>query len=113
MARPPAVLDVFSAIGHPRRRAIMSALAGEGKVVSEVVEAVGVSQPTVSEHLAALRSVGLVTCTKRGRERLYRLDPAPLQDVTEWIAGLEVFWDERIDRLGRTLAAISKEETSE
>lgn len=86
----------------------MSALAGEGRVVSELVDAVGVSQPTVSEHLAQLRSAGLVTCTKRGRERLYRLDTAPLYDITEWIASLEAFWDERIERLGRTLAAMDK-----
>lgn len=91
----------------------MSALASEGKVVSELVEAVGVSQPTVSEHLAALRSVGLVSCSKRGRERLYRLNTAPLRDITEWIATLEVFWDERFERLGRTLAAIDEEETDE
>ncbi|MFL0575897.1 ArsR/SmtB family transcription factor [Brevibacterium luteolum] len=109
MTRPPAVLDVFSAIGHPRRRAIMNALAGEGRVVSELVDAVGVSQPTVSQHLAQLRSVGLVTCTKRGKERLYRLDTAPLQDITEWIAALEVFWDGRFERLGRTLEAMDKE----
>ncbi|WP_193084322.1 ArsR/SmtB family transcription factor [Brevibacterium aurantiacum] len=109
MTRPPAVLDVFSVIGHPRRRAIMNALAGEGRVVSELVDEVGVSQPTVSEHLAQLRQVGLVTCTKSGRERLYRLDTAPLQDITEWIATLEAFWDERFERLGRTLAAMDKE----
>lgn len=87
----------------------MSALAGEGRVVSELVDAVGVSQPTVSEHLAQLRSVGLVTCTKRGRERLYRLDAAPLKDITEWITTLEAFWDERFERLGRTLDAMDKE----
>lgn len=88
----------------------MHALAGEGRAVSELVDAVGVSQPTVSEHLAQLRQVGLVTCTKRGRERVYRLDTAPLQDITAWIATLEAFWDERFERLGRTLAAIDKEE---
>ena len=88
----------------------MTALAGEGRKVSELVDAVGVSQPTVSEHLAALRSVGLVTCTKRGRERMYRLDTRPLRDITEWISTLEVFWDERIERLGQTLASIDTEE---
>lgn len=87
----------------------MSALAGEGLVVSELVDTVGVSQPTVSEHLAQLRSVGLVTCSKRGRERLYQLDTAPLQDITGWISTLEAFWDDRIERLGRTLATMEEE----
>lgn len=109
MARPPAVLDTFSAIGHPRRREILSLLAAEDKVVSELVDAVGVSQPAVSEHLAALRSVGLVKCSKRGRERLYRLDTAPLRDVADWISTLEAFWDERFARLGQLLETIDGE----
>ncbi|MFI8595642.1 ArsR/SmtB family transcription factor [Microbacterium sp. NPDC078428] len=112
MARPPAVLDVFSAIGHPRRRAIMSALAARERRVSELVVEVGGSQPTVSEHLVQLRSVGLVSSTKRGRERIYRLDPAPLDEIAEWISTLEAFWDERFERLARTVAAIDAEEES-
>lgn len=110
MVRPPAVLDVFSVIGHPRRRAIVSALAGGDKAVSELVSELGVSQPTVSEHLAALKAVGLVDSSKRGRVHLYHFDPAPLRDVTDWIAHLEGFWSERIDRLSRLVAEIDKEE---
>lgn len=87
----------------------MSALTGEAKGVSQLVDAVGVSQPTVSEHLATLRAAGLVTCSKRGRERLYRLETEPLRDITEWIATLESFWDERFERLGRTLATLEEE----
>ena len=87
----------------------MSALSGQDKAVSELVNAVGVSQPTVSEHLAVLRTAGLVKCTKRGRERLYRLDAEPLRDITDWIATLEAFWDERFERLGEALVQIDKE----
>lgn len=87
----------------------MSALASEDKVVSELVEKVGASQPTVSEHLAQLRSVGLVTCTKRGRERVYHLDTTPLRDIRDWMSTLEVFWDERIERLGKTLQMMAEE----
>lgn len=87
----------------------MGLLATDDRVVSELVAAVGVSQPAVSEHLAALRSVGLVTSSKRGRERVYRLDTTPLRDVTEWISTLETFWDERFERLGRLLETIDEE----
>lgn len=109
MARPPAVLDIFSAIGHPRRRAILGLLATEDRLVSDLVKELDVSQPAVSEHLATLRSVGLVQYRKRGRERPYRLDTAPLRDVTEWISTLEAFWDERIERLEQLLEATDKE----
>lgn len=80
--------------------------------MSELVVEVGGSQPTVSEHLVQLRSVGLVSSTKRGRERIYRLDPAPLDEIAEWISTLEAFWDERFERLARTVAAIDAEEES-
>lgn len=110
MGRPPAaVLDVFSVIGHPRRREILGLLATEDRGVSALVAELGVAQATVSEHLALLRSVGLVESRKRGRERVYRLDPQPLHDVTDWIAQLETFWDSRIDRLGRLLESIESE----
>lgn len=103
------MLDVFSAIGHSRRRKIMSLLSSEDRVVSDLVNALGVSQPTVSEHLATLKTAGLVDSSKRGRERLYHLDTRPLRDVTDWIATLDEFWTERINRLGHILETIDKE----
>ena len=88
----------------------MSALAAGDRVVSDLVVTVGGSQPTVSEHLALLRKVGLVTCTKRGRERVYCLETAPLQDITDWVRSLETFWDDRFERLGHTIQALQREE---
>lgn len=109
MARPPAVVDVFSAIGHPRRREILGLLAAEDRGVAALVTELGVSQPTVSEHLALLRSVGLVESRKQGRERVYRLETRPLHDVTDWVYRLETFWDGRIERLGRLLGTMETE----
>jgi DNA-binding transcriptional ArsR family regulator len=103
MARPPAVVDAFSAIGHPRRRALLTLLAAEDRPVTDLVAEVGLSQSAVSEHLAVLRTAGLVTSRRRGREHVYRLEPAPLREVDEWIASLGAFWDDRLDRLGQLL----------
>ncbi|MFT4030540.1 MAG: metalloregulator ArsR/SmtB family transcription factor [Protaetiibacter sp.] len=110
MTRPPAVVDVFSAIGHPRRRDLVGALAGSDKRVSELVDALGLAQSTVSEHLGVLRAVGLVDSRRQGREQVYRLDPTPLRDVTDWVAQLEVFWAERHQRLAILLETIDEEE---
>lgn len=106
MARPPAVADVFSAIGHPRRRDLVSVLAEGDKRVSDLVSELGVAQSTVSEHLGVLRSAGLVESRKDGRERVYSFDPAPLRDVTDWISRLESFWGERHRRLSLLLETI-------
>ncbi len=110
MTRPPAVVDVFSAIGHPRRRALVNVLADGDRKVTELVDALGVAQSTVSEHLGILRGVGLVDSKKQGRERVYSFDPRPLREVTDWIAHLEVFWDERFQRLATLLETMDKED---
>lgn len=110
VTRPAAVIDAFSAIGHPRRRDLVAILARGDKCVSELVDALGVAQSTVSEHLGILRSVGLVDSTKDGRVQVYSFDPTPLRDITDWISQLEVFWDERFQRLAILLQTIDRNE---
>lgn len=113
MTRPPAAPDVFSAIGHPRRRELIMALAGGEKPVADLVDTLGLAQSTVSEHLGVLRAAGLVRSTKRGREQRYTFEPAPLEDVTEWMATLEAFWGERFHRLGSLLDAMHTADTTD
>lgn len=110
MPRPPAVIDVFSAIGHPRRRTLISTLATGDKRVSDLVDTLNLSQSTVSEHLSVLRSVGLVNSERQGREQIYSLNFAPLYDVTTWITQLEAFWDSRHQRLADLLETIDEKE---
>ncbi len=110
VARPPATLDVFTAIGHPRRRQIVQLLATGDKAVGELVSELAASQSTVSEHLAHLRAAGVVSGHPRGRERLYHLEKAPLQQVSAWIDHLDAFWDERIDKLRHVLDDLQGEE---
>lgn len=58
--------------------AILAALALGERSVSELVEATGLSQPNVSNHLARLRNRGLVQAERRGRTITYRLASAGL-----------------------------------
>jgi len=57
------------------------------------------SQPQVSKHLRVLTAVGLVTCRMEGRRRLYRVEPASLRPLREWLAAYEQAWDARMDRV--------------
>jgi DNA-binding transcriptional ArsR family regulator len=57
------------------------------------------SQPQVSKHLRVLSEVGLVRCRAEGRRRLYRLEPARLRPLHEWLAKYEQAWNDRLDRL--------------
>ncbi|MBF0808303.1 transcriptional regulator [Rothia nasimurium] len=80
--------DVFAVIADPTRRHILQALAVERLAVGELVEELGVSQPTVSKHLKVLRTAGLVETEAVGQKRFYSLAPAPLATVTDWVDGL-------------------------
>lgn len=82
--------DLFDALADSTRRDIISLLraannsAGEMSV-GELVEKLGMTQPTVSKHLKVLRDVGLVLVREDGQHRFYRLDEAPLASVGEWV----------------------------
>jgi DNA-binding transcriptional ArsR family regulator len=99
----PPIADAFGAIAHPLRRSLVIALAGGDKPVRELAATVTVSRPAVSQHLAVLRDVGLVSEQRHGRERRYHLHPERLDEVRKWMHTLDRFWDHRLDRLGRHL----------
>jgi DNA-binding transcriptional ArsR family regulator len=60
-------------------------------------------RPSVSEHLKVLRDAGLVTDEKRGRERIYRVEAAPLRGVADWLHPYERFWRGHLGQLRRML----------
>ena len=99
----PPIADAFGAIAHPVRRSLVIALAGGDKPVRELAATVTVSRPAVSQHLAVLRDVGLVSEQRHGRERRYHLHPERLDEVRKWMHTLDRFWDDRLDRLGKHL----------
>ncbi len=101
----PPVTDVFGALAHPIRRQLVTALAAGDKAVGELAAPLPVSRPAVSQHLAVLRSVGLVTQGRHGRENRYRLRREPLDDVQRWLTALDGFWTDRLSRLREHLAA--------
>ncbi|KQS14481.1 hypothetical protein ASG04_00995 [Curtobacterium sp. Leaf183] len=85
--------DIFSVVADPTRRELLGALltaygadaTGGELSVGQLVEKLGVSQPTVSKHLRVLRDIGLVTSREEGQHRFYRLDPEPLLHIEEWV----------------------------
>jgi DNA-binding transcriptional ArsR family regulator len=56
--------------------------------VGELVDALGVTQPTVSKHLKVLREGGLVGVREDGQHRYYHFDPEALADLYSWVSAL-------------------------
>ena len=109
MARSSTTLDVFNAIGEARRRDILDTLIAGEKAVGTIVNDLSLSQPQVSKHLRVLSEVGLVTCRAEGRRRLYRLEPARLRPMHEWLGKYEQAWNDRLDRMDDYLKELRQE----
>jgi DNA-binding transcriptional ArsR family regulator len=112
MPRARTTADVFNAIAEPRRREIIDLLAGRGALaVGALVAALGLPQPAVSKHLGVLRSVGVVTVTKDGRQRLYQLEAKELKPVHDWAKGFEQLWSNQLDRVKERAERAAKEKS--
>jgi DNA-binding transcriptional ArsR family regulator len=68
-----AACELLRALGTPHRLAIVLELAEGPRCVHELVAGLGISQSLTSQHLRVLRTAGLVTGTRRGKETAYRL----------------------------------------
>jgi len=80
--------DLFFAIGDARRRNILELLAAKERAVGELAAELGITQPSVSQHLTVLRDLGLVSMERRGTSSIYTLVPGALAPVSEWIERL-------------------------
>jgi DNA-binding transcriptional ArsR family regulator len=103
MTRAAAAADIFRAIADPTRRAILDRLRAGPAPVNDLAADFSQSRPAISKHLRVLRDARLVTEQRVGRERLYQLDPAPLQRAAGWLEGYRSFWQHNLDRLKRHL----------
>jgi len=93
----------WSALAEPSRRAVLDLLVQRPRTVTELVDALGLAQPTVSKHLKVLREAGLVRASVDAQRRIYAMEPAPLAALDEWLAPYRALWNERLDALGRHL----------
>ncbi|MFG6201196.1 ArsR/SmtB family transcription factor [Nonomuraea sp. JJY05] len=93
-----AVFPFFKGLGDPTRQLIVRALvrAGGSANVSELVEATGLPQSTVSRQLALLRTHGIVSSTRTGANRTYAIGigPATLDALEKLVALLRSCTDE-------------------
>lgn len=78
----------MQALADPIRREILCQLRELPLTAGAIADAFPVSRPAVSRHLRVLREAGLVGVEESGRERVYRLQLAPLAKVEAYIATL-------------------------
>jgi ArsR family transcriptional regulator len=96
--------DVYVAVADPTRRELLHLLAdAEELPLHDLTVHFRTGRTAVSKHLAVLKEAGLVTQCKIGRETRYRLNPAPLKQIDDWMAFYRKFWSTTMVRLNQFL----------
>jgi DNA-binding transcriptional ArsR family regulator len=96
-------MTVFAALADPTRARILDMLAARERSVGELVDEFDLTQPAVSQHLRVLKEAGLVVSRADAQRRIYRVEPAPLREVDDWLAKYRRFWADELDALERHL----------
>src|SRR5690242_280257 len=86
----------FGALADPTRRALLDLLRRGSQPAGQIAQAFPISRPAISKHLRLLRGADLVREHRRGRHRLYQLNPVPLRAVDKWLEQYRVFWDAKL-----------------
>jgi DNA-binding transcriptional ArsR family regulator len=91
---------VFAALGDPTRLRLIARLAqGQPLSIRQLTEGEHVTRQAITKHLEVLAEAGLVNDRRQGRERLYELDAAPLDDARRYLDQVSAQWDRAIVRL--------------
>jgi DNA-binding transcriptional ArsR family regulator len=106
------VMSVYEVLAEPRRRQILDLVRGGERTVGELVELVGLRQPSVSKHLRVLREAGLVAARVDEQRRAYRLTSEPLRELDAWLAPYRQTWSSSLDRLETHLDDMAETEAA-
>lgn len=91
--------DTFAVIAEPSRRRILDLLLQSESNVTDLAQALGLSQPLVSKHLRTLRQSGLVKVRIKSQQHIYSLEAEPLAEIDEWLKAYRKKWNRHVDAL--------------
>lgn len=91
---------LFDALGDPNRLRIITRLCEGGPCSTvQLTQVIPVTRQAATKHLLLLEAVGLVASDRKGRERIWRIQPEPLVQAGDYLTALSRRWDDAIDRL--------------
>jgi DNA-binding transcriptional ArsR family regulator len=96
--------DVFHALAHDARRAMLGRLAAGELTIGELAEPLSMSLESASKHVRVLERARLLRRRVEGRRHICQLSPAPLASAYGWLRFYERFWNARLDALEDLLA---------
>jgi DNA-binding transcriptional ArsR family regulator len=99
-ARVPDAAPLFAALGDRTRLRLLVRLSSGGPgSITRLTEQSRVSRQAISKHLQVLSKAGLVRSRRRGRERIWELEPKRIADARAYLGRISQQWDDALDRL--------------
>ena len=95
---------LFHALADATRRDIVRRAIGSEHSVSDLAAGYEMSFAAVQKHVAVLERAGLVTKTRRGRERLVSTDIATVSQASQLLDQFEELWRNRVSKMSELLA---------
>jgi DNA-binding transcriptional ArsR family regulator len=91
---------VFAALGAQTRLRLVARLGREGPLsISRLSDGAGVTRQAVTKHLRVLADAGLARGLRQGREQLWQLEAAALDEARRSLERISQRWDEALGRL--------------
>ena len=96
------IAHVFAALGDPTRMKLVTVLCAGGALsITQLTGSTEISRQGVTKHLRVLADAGVVRDTRQGRERLWQLEPAPIDEARRSLETIGRQWEAAIGRLKR------------
>ena len=97
-------MDIFTALAEPTRRSILEMLAASGTLsATDIYKNFRTSPPAISQHLKVLREAKLVHVEKRAQQRIYYINPEPMQELEKWVHQFAIKVEDQFQALDRVL----------
>lgn len=84
--------DLYAALGHTKRRSILTTLSFRPATVSQLAQEHGVSLPAIHKHLRVMEHAALIQRRKAGRSNFVALNRASLKVAQLWLAQFQTSW---------------------
>jgi DNA-binding transcriptional ArsR family regulator len=99
-ARRADPAPIFAALGDRTRLRLVTRLSDDGPLsIARLSDGAGVTRQAITKHLEALADAGVVRGTRRGRERIWELQPRRLEMASRYLNEVSGQWDAAIGRL--------------
>jgi DNA-binding transcriptional ArsR family regulator len=110
MANTATADEVFRALSDPTRRKVLERLSKGPASVSELAKPFDMKLPSFVQHLAVLEQSRVVTSVKKGRVRMFEINPQRLKVAEDWLVQQRRLWETRLDQLDEYLLKLKQQE---